>query len=60
MFFVRYLSLVESLYRQGRPQGGGEASHPHPETEKMVVEKWGYFPELYKMTKVLEDGMENG
>ena len=41
---------------QGRPQGeGGQAS---PET--IVVEKWCYFPELYKMTKVREAGIENG
>ena len=31
-----------------------------PETEKIVVEKWCYFPEVYKMTKVLEDRRENG
>ena len=31
-----------------------------PEAEIIVVEKWGYFPELYKLTKVLEDGRENG
>ena len=43
---------------QGRPQGEGEASPP--ETERIVVEKWCYFPELYKMTKVREDGIENG
>ena len=30
------------------PAGGGEA--PPPETDKIVVEKWCYFPELYKMT----------
>ena len=44
------------------PAGGGgtgEASPPPPETEKIVVEKWCYFPELYKMTKVREDGIEN-
>ena len=33
---------------------------PPRETEKIVVEKWCYFPELYKMTKVREDGIENG
>ena len=41
---------------QGRPQGGA----PPPETEKIIVEKWCYFPELYKMTKVREDGIEKG
>ena len=35
---------VSSL--QGRPQGGG--SSPPPETEKIVVEKWSYFPELQR------------
>ena len=36
---------------------GGEAPPP-PETEK-IVEKWCYFPELYKMTKVRKDEIEN-
>ena len=42
---------------QGHQQG---AKIPHPETEKIVVEKWCYFSELYKMTQVLEDRRENG
>ena len=44
------------------PAGGGGRGEapPPPETEKIVVEKWCYFPELYKMTKVREDGIENG
>ena len=44
----------------GRPQGGGGKLPPPPETEKIVVEKWCYFREMYKMTKVREDGIENG
>ena len=36
-----------------------EASPP-PETEKIVVDKWCYFPELCKMTEVREEGIENG
>ena len=43
---------------QGRPQGG-MLPPPH-ETKKIVVEKWCYFPELYKMTNVVEDRRENG
>ena len=39
-------------------EGGGE--FPRPETEKIVVEKWCYFQELYKITEVREDGIENG
>ena len=47
-------------YGQGRPQGGG-GKLPPPETEKIVAEKWCYFPELlYKMTKVREEGIEKG
>ena len=43
------------------PAGGGKGgSFPPPETEKIVVEKWCYFPELYKMRKVREDGIEKG
>ena len=33
---------------------------PPPEPEKIAVEKLSYFAELYKMTKVLEDRIENG
>ena len=53
------MQAVKCKYRitHGRPQGvEGEAP---PQTEKIVVEKWCYFPELYKMTKVREDGIEN-
>ena len=48
-----------TLSKQGRPQGGGGSSPP-PETERIVVEKSCYFPELYKMAKVREDEIENG
>ena len=37
---------------------GGEGSLPHPRNRKNI-EKWCYFPELYKMAKVLEDRIEN-
>ena len=47
---------LKYFIREGAPRGG-EA--PPPETEKIVVEKWCYFPELYKMTKVQEDRIEN-
>ena len=47
--------ITQQLANQGSPQGGFP-----PETGKIVVEKWGYFPELDKMTKVVEDGIENG
>ena len=55
--FIFFFYLQISF--QGRPRGEGEASPP-TETGKIVVEKWCYFPELYKMTKVREDGIENG
>ena len=38
---------------------GEEGSSP-PGNRKNVVENWCYFPELYKMTEVQEDGIENG
>ena len=45
----------------GAGRGGkGEASPPPPEAEKIVVEKWCYFPELSKMTEVREEWIENG
>ena len=43
----------------GRPQGGGRGEAP-PKPKKIVVEKWCYFAELYKMTEVREDGIESG
>ena len=36
----------------------GEAGKLLPQTEK-IGEKWYYFPELYKNTKVQEDRIEN-
>ena len=44
----------------GARRGEGGGTSPLPETEKIVVEKWCYFPELYKITEVREDGIENG
>ena len=41
-------------------RGGGEGELPPTETEKIVGEKWCYFPELYKITEVREEGIENG
>ena len=58
---IRNFRKLSKIYpqTQGRPQGGG-GKLPRPETEKIVVENLCYFPELYKMTKVLEDRRENG
>ena len=36
----------------------GRGGRNPPEAEKMV-EKWCYFPELYKMTDFLENGSKN-
>ena len=55
--YFRIITLEFSYFtiiKQGRRQEGGGV-HP-PETEKIVVEKWCYFPELYKITEVREDG----
>ena len=41
----------------GGTPAGGKGEDP-PETENIVVEKWCYFPEVYKMKKVQEDGIE--
>ena len=43
----------------GAPEGGGASVSPPRNRKKIVVEKWSSFLELYKMTKVLEDGIEN-
>ena len=37
----------------------GRGREAPAETGKIVAEKWCYFPELYKMTKVREDVTEN-
>ena len=47
------------IYYSGAPAAGGGGELP-PETERIVVEEWCDFPELYKMTKVREDWIENG
>ena len=52
--------IISNAYVMGARRGGGGGSTPHLETEKIVVEKWCYFPELYKMTEVREEGKENG
>ena len=52
------MNSLDLFQTQGRPQGEGGAL-PHPETEKIVVEN-GVIFQVYKMTKVLEDGIENG
>ena len=49
----------ELVTQAGTPAGGGGTSAT-PKPKKIVVEKWCYFPELYKMTKVREEGIENG
>ena len=54
------IAVIKHFLISWAPAGGrGEASPP-PETEKIVLEKCCYFPELYKMRKVREDGIENG
>ena len=45
------------IFMGARRGGGGKLPPP---TEKIVVEKWCYFPELCKMTEVREEGRENG
>ena len=48
------------LIRSAR-RGGGRGKPPPNETDIIVVEKWCYFPELHRMTKVpYIDGIENG
>ena len=60
MFCDRCFKIKQVLYsHRGARKGEGGSFNP-PETEKIVVEKWCYFQVLYKMTKVLEDGIENG
>ena len=50
------LKGFSNISKSGTP-AGGEELHPH-RNRKNVVEKWYYFPELYKKRQVLEDGRE--
>ena len=45
---------VGNLSTGARRRDGGKMPPP-----KNVMEKWFDFPEMYKTTKVLEDGIEN-
>ena len=58
-YFVKSLNneAFVNISIAGAPAGGGGTRGIPPETEN-IVEKWGCFPELYKMAKVLEDGIE--
>ena len=49
------IHLLTLNYR-GALKGRGKL----PPNRQIVVEKWCYFPELYKLTKVLEDRREHG
>ena len=51
--FENYYNLL-SLFLRLRGARGDPA-----ETEKIAVEKWFYFPELYKMTEDQEDRIRN-
>ena len=44
------------LLQPGAPAAGGESSTSR--NRENCCRKWCYFSELYKMTKVLEDGIE--
>ena len=44
--------------KMGARRGRGKV--PPPQPKKNCCRKWAYFPELYKMTKVREAGIENG
>ena len=50
----------ENFYHYPGAHGGGKGEYSPPQQKKIVVEKWSYFPEVYKMTKVQEDGIEKG
>ena len=53
------ISIFFQIFDKNRGARGGGGDSPS-ETEKIDVDKWCYFPELYKLTKVLEDRRENG
>ena len=55
--FAELLFIVSMGARRGGWRGG---SFPPSETERIVVEKLCYFPELCKMTEVRVEWIENG
>ena len=58
-FHIARLVQIDSR-RKGAHGKWEKDSHRPAETEKLVVEKFRYFPKLYKITRVLEDRLENG
>ena len=58
-YFVLHFLICYFILLMGARRGEGE-SFPPPRNRKIVVEKWCYFPELYKMTEVREEWIENG
>ena len=47
-------------HSQYRGAGRGKVEYPPTPKAKNCCRKWCYFPELYKITKVEEDGIEKG
>ena len=60
MLFAYICAYISHTWAPAGGGGRGGKLPPPPETEKIVVEKWCNFPELYKMTEVPEEGIENG
>ena len=58
IYELTYL-LIICKYISGAPAGGKEEASP-TRNQKNIAEKWRYFPELYKRTKVREYRIENG
>ena len=58
--YVEFIWLNTYLKIDFRGARRGKGEDPPQKPKKIVVEKWSYFSEVYKMTKVLEDRRENG
>ena len=59
-WYLIVMKIENLLFLTPWAPAGGKGGNFPAETEKIVVEKWCYFPELYKMTKLRENGIENG
>ena len=53
---IPYNIGVDMEYTSMFARRGEGGSSPLPKPKKIVGEKWCYFPELYKMTEVREEG----
>ena len=55
MLYIEIINVAVKSFAPGAPAGGGRSTR----NRKQCCRKMVFFLELYKLTKVLEDGIEN-